>query len=75
MIDTNNIKCLLEGAWVEFARTGEITNSSADVILAMEELLKENEYLKDTLEDLIRVTLTHNDLFTTGYIPADKGYL
>lgn len=59
MIDTNNIKCTLEDAWEEFERTGEITNSSENMLLAAVSLLKENENL---LEDLVSTLDTAKDL-------------
>lgn len=46
MQDVNNIKCTLGDAWKEFERTGEITNSSENMLLAVEALLEENEELK-----------------------------
>ena len=58
MIDTNNIKCTLEDAWKEFERTGEITNSSENMIHAVEELLKENEYLQYKLDKEYYVVFT-----------------
>ena len=47
-MDNNQILCIIESAWKEFERTGEIANNAENILTVVGELQKQIEELKES---------------------------